>query len=206
MKLKPQHRLFADEFMKNPNGTAAAIAAGYSERSAGPQAHELLQRSDVKAYLAERAGKAVAIVDSSVDRITRELAAIGFADLRQVMDDTGKLLPPSCWPAEIAVCIASIETSRREIHSGIRKVKDPDEGEDVLVDEKEFEVVTKIKLWPKVQALELLARYRKMLDNGGNLPGDVRQVFVGMQVTVAPGATLNVQQAVVAGGGDKGEG
>lgn len=204
MALKPQHRRFCELYLKEPNGTAAAIAAGYSQKTAGVIAHEILQRDDVKAYLAERASKLQAVAVADVDRITRELAAIGFADLRKVMDDTGKLLPPSTWPDEIAVCIASIETSRREIRSGIRKVKDPDEGEDQLVHEDEAEIITKIKLWPKVEALKLLAVYRKMIGAGDSIPPDQRQTFVGLAVTVAPGATANIQ--VNAPGGAKGEG
>jgi phage terminase small subunit len=191
-KLKPQHRKFVEAYLVKPVGTEAAIVAGYSEASAQQIASELLQRSDIKAALAEKAAEASAIVVADVDRITRELAAIGFADLRSIFTDDGKLLPPKSWPDEIACCIASIETTREVKRSGIRKVKDPDEGEDMLVDEEEAEIVTKIKLWPKVQALELLARYRKMLD-GGNVPTDQRQTFVGMQVIVAPGAQVNVQ-------------
>lgn len=193
-KLKQQHKAFVDAYLKAPqNATAAAIAAGFSEKAAGQIAYELLQRSDVKAELEARSSKALAKLDSSVERITSELAAIGFADLRKVLDDTGRLLPPSSWPPEIAVCIASIETSRREIRNGIRKVKDPDEGEDCLVDEVESEVVTKIKLWPKVEALKLLAVYRKMIGGGDSIPPEARQTFVGLAVTVAPGATANIQ-------------
>lgn len=190
-KLKPKHALFAREYLKNPNGTAAAIAAGYEPTTAGQAAHEILKRPEVKAYLAEHASKAVAVVEADVARITRELAAIGFADLRTILLEDGRLKPPSEWPDEIACCIASIETSRRELKSGVRKVKDPDEGEDVLVDEHEAEVITKIKLWPKVQALELLARYRRMLDGGSAPPAGGG--FVGMNITIAPGAQLNVQ-------------
>jgi phage terminase small subunit len=195
--LKPQHRLFADEFMKNPNGTAAAIAAGYSERSAGPQAHELLQRSDVKAYLAERSAKALVKVDASVDRIVQELAALGFSDIRQIMTADGKgFLPVHEWPREIAVCIASIEVETKDVEA------DAHEGEEraaVTLTTR----VTKVKLWPKVQALALLAQYRKMVGAGDSIPSDLRQQFVGLAVTVAPGATANIQ--VIAPPGAKGD-
>lgn len=195
-KLAERHRRFADEWLKNPNGTAAAIAAGYSAKGAGVTAHELLQRSDVKAYLASRTGKLVAVAEADVERITRELAAIGFADVTVLFVESPegpRLRPLSEWPAEVRVCIASIETSRRVV--GIKRVtgdkpEDGSEPEESLV--QEAEIITKIKLWPKVQALELLARYRKMLDGGAGsvAPGGG---FVGMQITVAPGAQLNVQ-------------
>lgn len=196
-KLTERQRRFADELLKNPNATAAAIAAGYSENGAGQQGHELMQHEGVKAYLAERTGKLVAVNEATVDRITKELASIGFSDLRGIFTDDGKLKPPAQWPDELARCIASIKTSRR--HVGIKAIGGDEPGDpDQLVEEAEL--ITEIKLWPKVQALELLARYRKMLTDGVNLNAGERQVFVGMQVTVAPGATANIQ--VNSGKGD----
>lgn len=152
-----------------------------------------MKHPGVKAYLAEKTGKAEAVVVADVDRITRELAAIGFADLTSIFVDSPdgpRLRPLREWPAEIRQCIASIETSRQATRIKAVAGDEPGEPESLV---ETAEIITKIKLWPKVQALEILARYRKMLDAGAGDPSAPRQVFVGMQVTVAPGASANIQ-------------
>lgn len=51
-ELRPQIMLFVTEYIKNGgNGTNAAIAAGYSEKSAYSQASRLLKSVEVQQYL-----------------------------------------------------------------------------------------------------------------------------------------------------------
>ena len=56
-----QQQLFADEYIKRrcKHGAqkAAAIAAGYSEKTAKAIAHNLMQREDVQRYIKERKSK-----------------------------------------------------------------------------------------------------------------------------------------------------
>ncbi len=52
--MKPQHAIFVAEYLKNPNATAAARAAGYSEASAHTQGSRLLQRIDIQAAIDAR--------------------------------------------------------------------------------------------------------------------------------------------------------
>jgi phage terminase small subunit len=114
-KLKPQHRKFVDELLKNPqSATAAAIAAGYRPGTAGQTAYDLQQRPDVAAELERRSTKALTLADASVERIVRELAALGFSDLSTIMAEDGTLKPVSQWPKEITVCIASMEFDSTE--------------------------------------------------------------------------------------------
>lgn len=52
--MNDQHRVFADKVIELNNATEAAIAAGYSEKSARSKASQLLDREDIKAYVAAR--------------------------------------------------------------------------------------------------------------------------------------------------------
>ncbi|MFQ9148210.1 MAG: terminase small subunit [Eubacteriales bacterium] len=54
--LTEQKKLFVDEYIRTgcKNATQAAKNAGYSARSAGSQAHDLLKTPEVQAYLSER--------------------------------------------------------------------------------------------------------------------------------------------------------
>lgn len=62
-----QQRLFADQYLILNNGTKAAIAAGYSEKSARSQASQLLVLEEVEAYVEERrkAASEISLVDAA---------------------------------------------------------------------------------------------------------------------------------------------
>jgi phage terminase small subunit len=46
--MTPKRRLFAEQFVLDHNGAAAAVRAGYAPRSARQMASELLARPDVR--------------------------------------------------------------------------------------------------------------------------------------------------------------
>ena len=48
--LNPQYRKFVQEWMVDMNATRAAIAAGYSEKSAAQTASRLMRRTDIRSY------------------------------------------------------------------------------------------------------------------------------------------------------------
>ena len=52
--LNPRQKAFADLWIKSYNGTQSAIQAGYSKRSAGSIASELLKKPEIRDYIHER--------------------------------------------------------------------------------------------------------------------------------------------------------
>lgn len=64
-ELNPKQLIFVQEYMKNGNGKHAAIAAGYSERSAESQASRMLRDAKVKQYLNKK--------EANLDRDLREI-------------------------------------------------------------------------------------------------------------------------------------
>ena len=78
------------------------------------------------------------------DSTVRAIACLAHSDIRKFYDEHGNLLPIHSLPDDLAACIASIEVVRRNLTSGDRAT----------------EVVWKIKLWGKPQALELLGRHQ----------------------------------------------
>jgi len=56
-----QQRLFADQYLILNHGTKAAIAAGYSEKSARSQASQLLVIEEIEDYIEQRRKQASAI-------------------------------------------------------------------------------------------------------------------------------------------------
>lgn len=65
MDLNPKQLIFASEYMRTKNGRQAAIAAGYSERSADSQASRMLKNVKVKQYLDKR--------EANIDKDLREM-------------------------------------------------------------------------------------------------------------------------------------
>jgi len=87
--LRPQIMLFVTEFIKNGgNGTQAAIAAGYSEKSAYSQASRLLKSVEVQQYL----NNTQQSINKDLRMMFAEDAVKAYGVLVSVMEDP--LTPP----------------------------------------------------------------------------------------------------------------
>jgi len=56
-ELSPKQKNFCDEYMIGHNGSAAAIKAGYSKKTARIQSSQLLTKLNIKAYIASKQHK-----------------------------------------------------------------------------------------------------------------------------------------------------
>lgn len=147
--LPPKKERFCQEYLIDLCGKDAAIRAGYSERTAVSKAAHLLTEPAIAARVKELMDARAARVNVDQDQVLRELARIGYSDIRQLFDpETGKLLGPEKWPEDLARAIASIE---------VDELFDFDNGRKVQIG-----YTKKVKFWPKVQALELIGRHQGM--------------------------------------------
>lgn len=146
MALTPKQERFVDEYLVDLNATAAAGRAGYRQPNA--QGPRLLVNVGVAAAIAAAQVERGRRTQLSADQVLRELALVATSDVtRYEVDDRGRLtLPEGADPALF-----------RAVSSYKRKVRS------LGGDDGGTEVETEIKLWPKVQALELLARHLGML-------------------------------------------
>lgn len=96
--LTPKQAQFVREYLIDLNATQAAIRAGYSERTAEKIGSENLKKPEVSAAintaLAERAA------ETKIDAawVLKRLAAEAEADIADLYDDDGNLLPVKQWP------------------------------------------------------------------------------------------------------------
>lgn len=132
MAISPQRATFAREYVKDHNAAAAYVRAGYSAKGAGQAAHKLLKNAEIAAFIAELEAKLATKADITAEEIIRELKHIGFSDPGRVLGENGYLLPLNEMPEDIRRAISSVEMGG-------------DGG-------------TKIKFWPKNNALELLGK------------------------------------------------
>lgn len=77
-KLSPKQMQFAYEYVKDFNATKAAIRAGYSERSAHSQAHDLLKKPEIRDFIGKLNQEFYSLVGLKKERLISELAQIAF--------------------------------------------------------------------------------------------------------------------------------
>jgi phage terminase small subunit len=118
------------------NGKHAAIAAGYSKKTAESTASRLLRNDKVKRLLAKFAAPIEKKMDYSVQRVLMQIARHAFVDPRELFNPDNSLKNISQLSEDTAACIHAIE------HTGKR--------------------TDKIRLTNQLHALELLARYHKL--------------------------------------------
>lgn len=82
--LSDQQERFCQEYVKDLNGTQAAIRAGYSEKSARSQASDLLTKPNIQKRVGSLQATVTEANASIVDEIKKELRRIAFADPRAV--------------------------------------------------------------------------------------------------------------------------
>ena len=139
-KLTDRQERFCLEYVVDLNATQAAIRAGYKEGTAGQTAAENLKKPQIKKKIAQLQAEIAKRTEITADMVVRELAAIGFADVRECFDQHGNILNPKKLPDSIARVVAGID----------------------LIEVKKDVKVKKLKLWNKVAALESLAKHLGM--------------------------------------------
>ena len=182
-KLTPKQQRFCDEYLAdaNMNGTQAAIRAGYAPKRASEQAYQLLQKTTVQEYIAQRKKDRIERTEITQDMVLRELAIIAFsnaADYAAVVEreatfqteegTTIKLLDPDGNPVMYRtvepVLTEALPESQKRALAVIKKGRDG------------FEV----KPYDKVRALELLGKHIGMFSDKVELAGEVNNPMTGL--------------------------
>ncbi|KHK00408.1 terminase small subunit [Desulfovibrio sp. TomC] len=138
-RLTDRQQRFVEEYLQDWDTTAAAVRAGYSERSArgvGARLRGLAQVCEaIEAAMAQRSRR----MEITQDRVALELARLAFADLRDFVAWGGegevRLHPSKALTPDQAACVSEI-------------VETPGKG-------------VRVKLFSKPQALAALSRHLK---------------------------------------------
>lgn len=163
-ELKPQYRIFCDEYMTHFNAKKAAIAAGYSVKNACETGHDILQRPEIKMEL-ERM-KAARRESNHLEQyqIIQQLQKIAFADLRDFVkwnDDGTCFIDSELVDGDLLT----------EIDVKSTKVTGAD-GEETVTTKK------KLKLADRMKALELLGKHMSMFNENINHSGKVNVTII----------------------------
>jgi phage terminase small subunit len=166
MKLRPKHRLFVHEYLVDMNGARAAIRAGYSKRTAKEQAAQLLTKLNIKRAIRAAMRKREKRLEITADKWLRELAIIGFSDLKDYLDineDTGAIRSKGFneMPEGASRALESIKEDRM--------IREDAKGNDSIINEK----VT-FKLHDKLGALEKIGKHLGFLKDKIEHSGEIK--------------------------------
>lgn len=115
-ELTAKQRAFVREYLIDLNATQAAIRAGYSEKTAAQVGAENLRKPDVASAIEAAMKIRADRTDITADRVLKELAKIGFADIRKAIRWHSHLINEEDNPdgGDVAV-IKTIVTNQVEI-------------------------------------------------------------------------------------------
>lgn len=151
--LNHRQRRFADEYLVDGNATQAAIRAGYSEKTAYSQGSRLLKNDEVLSRVREGQEKLAERTQIDAERVMREYARMGFADMTSLASWGGKMVEfvqsEELSPDDSAA-VAEVSSERRQFY------KDGD-----LVGET---LTTRLKLHDKKGALDAMAKRLGLFD------------------------------------------
>lgn len=154
----PPHEIFAQHYALNGHQIEAGKLIGVNK----PQAWALAHKPEVQARVQELIEQRFSKVSITAERTMKELARIAFADIRDLYDENGDLLPVHMLSDDVAATVARIEV---EIEA-IDKVGEDEDGE--TTHKRTLVVTKKIRQSDKMAALALLARHFKIVGEEGD--------------------------------------
>lgn len=139
--LYPMQKAFVREYLKDGNGTQAAIRAGYSEKTAGAQASDLLKVPKVAAAVARGRKRTQDRADLTVDDVVRGFREIAECDVTSVVgwNEHGEL---------VVTNFADVPPAVRRCISEIRQTETKDGARSIA-----------IKFYSKTEALKQLGQH-----------------------------------------------
>jgi len=158
-KLTDRQQRFVEEYMVDLNATQAAIRAGYSAKNASKIGPEVLGKTRVRAAVDRARAEQSTRTGITADRVLRELAKIGFADITDVADFDTALARKKAERDDTAA-IQTLKVKRTPTEEG-------------------YIVEREIKMHDKVKSLDLIGRHLGIFDNKLKIEGEFQVNFTG---------------------------
>ncbi len=113
--LNGKQQRFILEYLIDFNASQAAIRAGYSPKTAGSQAHDLLKKPEIQAAIAEARDRTSNRLELTRDQVIEQYRRLGFSDIRKAFDAYGQIKPIAELDEETAAAIQGYEVEMRMI-------------------------------------------------------------------------------------------
>ena len=161
VKLPAKRERFCQEYVKDLNGTQAAIRAGYKVNSANEQAAQLLAILSVKERVAQLQEKIATKCGLTAERVLREIELLAFTNMGDFLkpDENGQLR-------------ADFRDKTRDQMAAVHEYTVDLSGGGAGDGERKAVERVRFKLTDKVKSLELAARHLKLLTDKVELSAD----------------------------------
>jgi phage terminase small subunit len=177
--ISPKQARFVAEYLIDLNASKAAIRAGYSPKTAGSQAFDLLKKPEIVAEVDRQRQIHAENTGLTVERVLKEAMRLAFFDVRKLVDKDGNPIPVSELDDDTAAAIQGLELASE-------RSRDED-GQETTV--------RKYKVADKNSAIERLFKHLGLFDkdNKQKNPGDAMTQF--MADLSARGSRLPIKKA-----------
>jgi phage terminase small subunit len=157
-ELTPKIKRFCEEYIKDLNGTQAAIRAGYSAHTANEQSSKLLAKVNVKNYISELKQSLSNKNEGLAQQVIDELKKLGFANIQDYIEPENEIKDLTKIDRDKAAAVESIKKTVTEFNGGGES-----SGKKTSI---------QFKLYDKISALEKLGRHLGIfeLDNQQKAP------------------------------------
>jgi phage terminase small subunit len=158
VKLPPRQQRFVEEYLLDLNATQAAIRAGYSAKTANPQAARLLAKVSIQAALAEAMATRADRTGITQDRVLHEIDLLQHSDITHyAIDATGNVSLTAEAPRDAMRAVASLK--KRILHTDTSTVYE-----------------TEIKLWNKPASLRMGGQHLGLFKEQVDISGTVKVI------------------------------
>lgn len=138
--LNPKQQAFVNEYVKDFNGTQAAIRAGYSKKTANEQAAQLLAKLSIQQAVKGFQQKVAQNTEVTVESLILELKKIAFSDVGKYLEPGNEVTDIAALPPEVRAAVASVKKTVTEFDGGSK-------------------TSVGFTLHSKLQAIEMLAKH-----------------------------------------------
>jgi phage terminase small subunit len=175
-RLTDKQARFCEEYLKDLNSTKAALRSGYSAKTCRAIGCENLTKPIIQERIRKKIKQISEDNEITVERIVKEIASAAFSNVADLFDESGNLKDMKELEREVAAAISSIDIS--EISTAAISSIDISE---ISTAQGEIGTTTKIRLWDKLKALEMLARYMRIFE-GEKAPETATQVNIAQMI------------------------
>ncbi|KPK09577.1 MAG: hypothetical protein AMS20_00200 [Gemmatimonas sp. SG8_28] len=171
MELTPKQELFVRAYLKDLNATSAAIAAGYSPKTARAMGYENLTKPHIQEALADQLADMMARTGIEAQDVLEEIRRLAYSDMRDYVS----------WGPDHVTLVES-STLTEEQARAVKKVKMTETSTTVVQKDGSERTTSRtqveFELHDKVDALTKLGQYLKLFMQAQDGPetGDERGV------------------------------
>ena len=157
-KLSKKREFFCAEYVKDHNGTRAAIDSGFAEKSARVTASRLLTKANIRAEIERREAELMSKLELSAEKVLRGIANLAFFDIRKFYREDGSLKSVPELDGETQAALCGMEV--KKLYDHFAKGRAQEKG-----------TLTKIKLADRGLNLERLGRHFKLFTDKHKVEG-----------------------------------